>query len=287
MAKTSRSQHVGGPLEAPLSAPLATPLEEIVDELLAALEPLERTPPSPYVYNPLRYARAPNREYLARYAQPSDARADRALLVGMNPGPYGMAQTGVPFGAVSMVRDWLRIEGPVERAIAEHPKRPVLGFSCEREEVSGARLWGWARDRFGSPERFFPRFFVWNYCPLLFLEASGRNLPPDKLPAAVRRALDEPCERALRRLVETLSFRYVVGVGGFAEARARSALAPSRASDAITIGRILHPSPASPAANRGWAQQAEQQLAELGIKALLRTSEAPPQTEQQHRGGPR
>ena len=33
----------------------------------------------------------------------------------------------------------------------------------------------------------------------------------------------------------------------------------------IRIGRVLHPSPASPAANRGWAAAAEKQLLALGV----------------------
>jgi single-strand selective monofunctional uracil DNA glycosylase len=173
-----------------------------------------------------------------------------------------MAQTGVPFGEVAMVRDWLGIEGAVGSPPNPHPKRPVEGFACRRSEVSGRRLWGWARDRFGTPERFFARFFVANYCPLAFLEASGRNRTPDKLPAAERAPLFAACDRALRRTVELLAPRRVVGIGGFAEARARAAL------DGIDvpIGGILHPSPASPAANLGWSRQAERQLRGLGIE---------------------
>jgi single-strand selective monofunctional uracil DNA glycosylase len=143
-----------------------------------------------------------------------------------------------------------------------HPKRPVRGFACARSEVSGQRLWGWARARYGSPERFFARFFVANYCPLAFLEASGRNRTPDKLSAAEREPLYRACDTALRHSLEVLAPRLVVGVGHFAEARARDALAGT----GIAIGRIPHPSPASPAANRGWAAQAERALGALGVE---------------------
>jgi len=216
-------------------------------------------PPVAHVYRPLDYARAPHEAYLRRYAEPGIG----ALLLGMNPGPFGMAQTGVPFGEVSIVRDWLGIEGRVERPDDEHPKRPVLGFACPRREVSGARLWGWARERFGTPERFFRRFFVWNYCPLVFLEASGRNRTPEQLPAEEARSLHAPCDRALVRIVEHLRPRVVVGVGRFAADRARTALEGA----GVAIGTILHPSPASPLANRGWAPRAEAQLIELGLLA--------------------
>lgn len=234
------------------------PLLRIFDALSRTLARLSFGPPVAHVYDPLGYARAPWREYVRRYG----TGPKEIVLLGMNPGPFGMAQTGVPFGEVTLVRDWLGLEAPVGRPPHEHPKRPVLGFACPRREVSGTRLWGFARDRFATPERFFARFFVANYCPLLFLEASGRNLTPDKLRAAERVPLLRACDAALRSTIEALQPRIVVGVGHFAEARARSALADT----GIAIGRIPHPSPASPAANRGWAQQVEQALEAMGIR---------------------
>ena len=209
------------------------------------------------VYNPLEYARAPHELYLSRYG----AGPKEVLLLGMNPGPFGMAQTGVPFGDVTLVRDWLEIFAAVDKPAPEHPKRPVLGFACGRAEISGTRLWGWARERFGTPERFFRRFFVANYCPLAFMEASGRNLTPDKLPAGEREPLFQACDAALRDVVRQLAPRIVVGIGGFAERRARAALA----GEGVAVGTMLHPSPASPLANRGWAATIERQLAGLGV----------------------
>ncbi|MGD8394521.1 MAG: single-stranded DNA-binding protein, partial [Candidatus Eiseniibacteriota bacterium] len=219
------------------------------------------------VYHPLEYARERHVEYLRRYARAGT----ETLLVGMNPGPFGMVQTGVPFGEVQLVRDWLGIEGPVGKPPREHPARPVLGFDCPRREVSGERLWGWARARFGTPDAFFARFFVWNYCPLAFLEESGRNRTPDRLPAAERAPLFAACDHALVRVVARLAPLRVVGIGAFATRRARAALAAAPGGGIPAgdrgprIGTILHPSPASPAANRGWAQQAEAQLEQLGV----------------------
>jgi len=226
--------------------------------LSRAVDKLSFAAPVAHVYNPLGYAREPHEEFLRRFAKPGV----QALLLGMNPGPFGMAQTGVPFGEIELVRTWLKVEGTVKKPRSEHAKRPIQGFDCTRSEVSGRRLWGWAKERFGTPKRFFRKFFVWNYCPLMFLEESGRNRTPDKLPARERDALFEICDEALVRLVEHIDPRYVIGVGKFAEARARKVLG----DEAHTIGTILHPSPASPIANRGWAPQAEKQLAHLGIK---------------------
>jgi single-strand selective monofunctional uracil DNA glycosylase len=210
------------------------------------------------VYNPLEYARAPHERYLERYG----GGRKEVVLVGMNPGPFGMAQTGVPFGDVSMVRDWLGIRGKVDKPAVEHPKRLVLGFECPKSEVSGTRLWGWAKERFGTPEQFFHRFFVVNYCPLCFMEAGGKNVTPDKLPAAEQRALFEACDRALAATIELLAPSLCVGVGAFAKKR----LEVSLGDGGPAIGTILHPSPASPLANRGWAPHAERQLSALGVK---------------------
>jgi single-strand selective monofunctional uracil DNA glycosylase len=216
-----------------------------------------RFPSVPFVYNPLVYARVPHEAYLERWG----GRTPRELLlVGMNPGPFGMAQTGVPFGDVTMVRDFLGIEGLVGKPAHEHPRRPIAGFECHRSEVSGTRFWGWARDRFGTSERFFERVFVANWCPLAFMAESGRNLPPDKLPAAERAELFAACNVALARVVDIMRPQLVVGIGRFAEQRAREALG----GDA-RIGSILHPSPASPAANSDWPGLVDAQLRELGF----------------------
>ncbi len=226
-------------------------------KLARAIDGLSFELPITHVYNPLSYARAPHELYLSRFGEgPKEA-----VLVGMNPGPFGMAQTGVPFGDVSMARDWLGIEAAVKRPKSEHPKRPISGFECTRGEVSGARLWGWAKQRFGTPQQFFRRFFVINYCPLCFMEESGRNFTPDKLPAAQKAALFELCDAALADMVELLQPRWAIGIGAFAEKSARRAL---EGKD-LQIASVLHPSPASPIANRGWAEQAEAQLRDLGI----------------------
>lgn len=226
-------------------------------KLARRVDKLSFGPPVTHVYNPLVYARKPHEAFLNAYVRPEV----EALLLGMNPGPFGMAQTGVPFGEVTLVRDWLKIEAPVGKPKNEHEKRPIEGFACPRNEVSGQRLWGWARERFGTPKKFFARFFVWNYCPLVFMEESGRNRTPDKLASEERDELYRICDAALVEVVQALQPERVIGVGKFAQDRARRAL-----GDGIEVATILHPSPASPLANRGWAPQVEKQLAALGIR---------------------
>jgi len=242
----------------------ADDLKVIYRDLSRALDGLSFAPPTSHVYNPLNYARCPAEQYLDK----AGASRKKVVLLGMNPGPWGMAQTGVPFGSAKVVREWLGIEGPVGKPAHEHPRRPIQGFAINREEVSGARLWGWVRDLFGTPERFFEDFFVANYCPLVFMEASGRNRTPDKLPAAEKSELFGHCDRGLRDVVEILAPECIVGIGKFAEDRARAAFPRHD----VRIGGILHPSPASPAANRGWSRQAESRLMALGIDIAARAT---------------
>lgn len=195
-------------------------------------------------------------EYVRRWGQAQG----RVLLVGMNPGPWGMTQTGIPFGEVAAVTHWMGLQQPIVPPEAQHPRVPIEGLQCWRNEVSGQRLWGWAHARFGRPEAFFARFFVLNYCPLCFLEAGGRNRTPDKLPRSERQALEALCDAALVKSVQALAPKLVVGVGQYAEERARTALGSQ-----LPIGRILHPSPANPLASRDWPAQIEAQLRALGV----------------------
>jgi len=233
-------------------------LESIVADMVNALRPLRFGPPVTHVYNPLEYARESLRQYHAKFA----STPKEVVFLGMNPGPWGMAQTGIPFGELNAVRDWMKIKAPVGTPAEMHPKRPVMGFSCTKREVSGRRLWGWAQKTFQTPKRFFKRFFVANYCPLLFIEKSGRNRTPDQIRAVERKPLQEICDHALRRTIEYFKPRYVVGVGKFAEKRARIAIDSRK----VKIGVITHPSPANPKANRGWEPVIIKQLADLGIR---------------------
>ena len=234
-------------------APVAGPvlLEGVACRLGREVAKLELHTPS-HVYNPLQYAWSGQRTYLERYGR----KRGRVLLVGMNPGPWGMAQTGVPFGSVAVVRDWFGIDPYLSRRLpVQHPRYPILGMRCHRDEGSGRRLWGWAGERFGTPDRFFERFFVWNYCPLLFL-ARDRNLTPSGLSASEVRALAPLCDRALREVIDALQPVAVVGIGRYAEQRVQNLV-----GGRLPVGYLPHPSPASPAANRNWAAMAERALA--------------------------
>jgi len=243
-----------------LENPPMTPSARLIraaKDLSQMVSSLDFKEPVSYVYNPLEYAWKGHQRYLEKFGNSEK----RVVFMGMNPGPWGMAQTGVPFGEIALVREWMGISEPIGKPVPEHPKRPILGFDCEKSEVSGRRLWGLFAERYPDSLDFFADHFVLNYCPLVFMEDTARNRTPDKLPAREVSALFEACDQHLRASIETLKPDWIVGVGGFAQKRAREALA----SLDINHGKVLHPSPASPAANRGWSEAATKQLTEQGI----------------------
>jgi single-strand selective monofunctional uracil DNA glycosylase len=243
--------------------PVAAPAKRLIaiqDALAEEVDQLSFGGPVTHVYNPLRYARDLASAYLQRYGQGRK----RVVFMGMNPGPYGMVQTGVPFGEVATVRDWMGLAGSVSQPQTVHPKRPIQGLTCGRSEVSGRRLWGTFAERFGRPEDFFAEHMVFNFCPLAFMQTSGANLTPDKLSAEERTSLFASCDRALRAMVQEWRPQYLVGVGRFARERLEAAF-PDAGAQHLIIGQVLHPSPASPVANRGWGAAATRQLVEQGI----------------------
>ena len=234
------------------------------DELVGAAQNLDArvrklkfAAPVTHVYNPLDYAWRAHELYLRRYGNTPK----RVIFLGMNPGPFGMAQTGIPFGQIAAVRDWLGITAKIDKPRKENPKRPVLGFDCHRSEISGERLWGLFQKRFGTADNFFREHIVINYCPLAFMEESGRNRTPDKLPPRERERLFAACDEHLREIVRILEPEWIIGVGDFAVKRAMSIFAnpPPR------IAQILHPSPACPASNNDWAGTVTRKLQQLGV----------------------
>jgi single-strand selective monofunctional uracil DNA glycosylase len=238
-------------------SPTSQQLIAAAQNLSQQVDRLKFAPPVTHVYNPLTYAWRAHASYLERFG----VGGKRVVFLGMNPGPFGMAQIGIPFGEIAAARDWMKLSAPIKKPALEHPKRPVLGFDCPRSEVSGRRFWKLFAKRFGSPENFFAEHFVVNYCPLAFLAASGANLTPNKLSKAEREILFAICDEHLRRVLEILEPEWLVGIGAFAKERGELV-----AGTKIRVGQILHPSPASPKANRqDWGRTATQELVELGV----------------------
>ncbi|MGB7343586.1 MAG: uracil-DNA glycosylase family protein [Pirellulaceae bacterium] len=238
---------------------VASQLIKTAQQLSKDIDSLSFADPVTHVYNPLVYAWKSHQAYLSLV---SGKGAD-VVFLGMNPGPWGMAQTGVPFGEIAAARDFLGLNSPVDRPENEHPKRPVEGFDCDRSEVSGRRLWGLFQEKYKTRAKFFAKHFVTNYCPLVFMESTARNRTPDKLPAAEREPLDAACDKHLQSVLKILQPKHVVGVGVYAEKCLQRAL--EAGSGDAKLSRILHPSPASPAANKDWSGKVTQQLIDAGI----------------------
>jgi single-strand selective monofunctional uracil DNA glycosylase len=236
---------------------------EASKRLISDIKTLSFSAPVDFSYNPLEYAWKPYEQYLIRYAAPPK----KTVFFGMNPGPWGMAQTGVPFGEVDSVKHWLGIEAPVEKPENERPSRPVYGFSCHRREVSGRRVWGLMRRRFADPGAFFAEHFIANYCPLLFFDQKGRNITPDKLSKEDKTNLFQMCDRYAATMLEIFSPSSVIGIGKFAYTRVSSLYTDTRdgGRDCPNIVSVLHPSPANPMANRGWEEAVERTLEDAGV----------------------
>ncbi|MCL2834457.1 MAG: single-stranded DNA-binding protein [Treponema sp.] len=279
-----------------ISSKIVSCLKKISFDLAVDCGALCFGPETAAVYNPLVYAKRSHYRYLelagncwagsggantgcSANTSPAETLLPKKIIfVGMNPGPWGMAQTGVPFGEVAAVRDWLGIEAAVGKPEHEHPKRLVEGFACKRAEVSGRRLWGLFRERFGTPQVFFRGHFVTNYCPLLFMGPSGVNITPDKLPADQAAPLFEICDKYLARTIKLLQPQWVIGIGGFAKKRIdlvrekyfgnqskMTGKAAGQFCESFKTAQILHPSPASPKANAGWDREVTETLVGLGI----------------------
>lgn len=233
-------------------------LIEASRRLTAQLKPLEFSTVG-CTYLPTDYARIPHERYLRKFGSGQK----RVLMLGMNPGPYGMAQTGVPFGEIPAVRDWMGISGKVEKPNPEHPKRPITGFECERSEVSGRRLWGLFAERYPVADDFFSEHFICNYCPLVWMSETGANITPDKLPKSEMVPVEEACMAHLMEVISRVKPEFLIGVGAYAGTKLKAAA--DELGYEATLGKVLHPSPASPAANRGWAEAATKQLEEQGV----------------------
>ncbi|MDA3939557.1 MAG: single-stranded DNA-binding protein [Spirochaetia bacterium] len=243
-------------------------MNTITEQLLKATEILARDTDKlkfsgkvNHVYNPLVYAKEAHEDYIKKYGTGKK----KVLFLGMNPGPWGMAQTGIPFGEVSYAKNWLKIEGVILQPEKSHSKRPIEGWNCPRSEVSGRRLWSLMEERYKTAASFFKDHYIENYCPLVFMEVGGKNLTPDKLPVEERDPLKKICDDHLRKVIGIMEPEYLVGVGKYAEKNFKRVVETMNNSEKYKISAILHPSPANPHANRGWSEAVTKQLIEQGI----------------------
>lgn len=162
-----------------------------------------------HVWNPGRYGASWHR----RFRRMVPLESNPVILFGLNPGPYGMAQTGIPFTDVKRLRERLprlaaslEIHGPVEvPGLAPPSLRPFLTRSFESSAV---RIYRFLDLAWGSAEEGWRKVGVANPCSLLFMDAAGKNRTPADLQGAVSRRrsaghsaaeLREACDRLRRK----------------------------------------------------------------------------------------
>ncbi|XP_071563318.1 single-strand selective monofunctional uracil DNA glycosylase isoform X2 [Temnothorax nylanderi] len=240
------------------STSISDRLLSIEQELCTKLRQVSFPSSIEYIYNPLEYAFETHAMYVRKYCTGTK----KILFVGMNPGPWGMSQTGVPFGEINMVKDWLKISGPVGKPSKEHPDRKVIGFQCTRSEISGLRLWGLFRDLCESPENFFRYAYMHNYCPFAFMDGRARNITPAEIKGEGQRILHELCDKSLIDIIQLLKAEIVVGIGNYAEKRAQIAVQTGGLSVQVMV--LRHPSPRA-VGNQNWNEMAMQRLNELKL----------------------
>ncbi|XP_046483816.1 single-strand selective monofunctional uracil DNA glycosylase [Neodiprion pinetum] len=249
----------------PAVPPLSHPILKIPEKLLSLewllteeLRCIQFQLPVEYVYNPIEYAFDVHAKYVRKYCQTTK----KILFLGMNPGPWGMTQTGVPFGEVKMVRDWLGLSGCIGKPVREQPDRKVTGFACTRSEISGRRFWGLFKDVCQTPENFFRHSYLHNYCPIALMDTKGRNITPAELKGLEQKTLYYRCDEALVATIKLLRIEIVIGVGRFAEKRAQTVVKTAGLPTQVLC--IPHPSPRS-LGNENWSEKAAQRLQELNL----------------------
>lgn len=212
------------------------------------------------IYNPLLYAWDVHEQYIRKYM----SAPIEALFLGMNPGPFGMAQTGVPFGEITSVKTFLKLEGEIGKPPYEHPARPILGLNVKRSEVSGKRLWALFCEHYADSTSCFSQIAVTNYCPLVFMDrgSTGKNITPDKLPKTERLALETICDSYLHDVIMLLQPTYLLGVGKYAKEKFQKVVGDQ---DTFIIDSIIHPSPGNPMANTGWNEKTKLKLVSIGL----------------------
>ncbi|KYN12635.1 PREDICTED: single-strand selective monofunctional uracil DNA glycosylase [Trachymyrmex cornetzi] len=252
-AKEDTSEHAST-----ISTLISDRLLSIEQELCTKLKDIIFPSLIQYIYNPLEYASETHAMYVHKYC----TGIKKILFVGMNPGPWGMSQTGVPFGEINMVRDWLKISGPIGKPSKEHPDRKVIGFQCTRSEVSGLRLWGLFQELCGNPENFFRYAYMHNYCPLAFMDGKARNITPAEIKGDGQKILHEACDKSLTDIIQLLKVEIVIGIGNYAEKRAQIAVQTGGLPVKVMV--LRHPSPRA-LGNQNWKETAKQRLNELEL----------------------
>lgn len=231
------------------------------NDLVSQLNNLNYGPNVEYIYSPLDYASNLHKVFLKKFLCTSK----KVLFLGINPGPWGMCQTGIPFGEVNIVRSYLRVDGEVLTPTNCHPQRPITGLNCHRSEVSGKRLW----DLFielseGDPYKFFKDCFIHNYFPLALMNNNAKNITPGDLKSEYQKELQEICDKSLSDILTLFHTEIIVAIGKYAEKRSNEVVKKFRLTN-IKVVQIPHPSPRSVGTAEKWKKETLVQLKSYNI----------------------
>lgn len=187
----------------------------------------------------------------------------------MNPGPFGMCQTGVPFGDPKCVKEFLQIEGVVNKPEIECPFREILGFNSSRREQSGERLWRFFQSICHTPEFFFKNAFLFNFCPIALMKGNGCNVTPGEIKdIKVRKSLEVLCEDWYLKVIRLLQPEYLIAIGRYIHKKTKDVFKANHI-DNIKILYMPHPSPRA-VNNTNWHEKAQTFLDENNLMQYFR-----------------
>ena len=205
------------------------------------------------VWNPQLYGLPLYRRFAAEHLP--HARGG-IVAFGLNPGKYGMAQTGIPFTDVTRAaRVGIAIEPP---GLAPASLRPFL--KSYRVERSSASVYGLLDEAWGSPREGWRALWAVAPCGLLFLEKDGENVTPADARLARR---DDVRELRLRVIRESIAAAKPRGVLLLGQDVARVAAEALAAEDVLVVD---HPVARGPG-RRGpawWAQTVTEAVRKKG-----------------------
>lgn len=205
-----------------------------------------------HIYNPIVYALNLHCQYIKKFLNGKK----KVMLIGMNPGPNGMVQNGVPFGNTNTVKNLMKIQGQVDQPPSLNPKRPVTGLSCTTEEPSGVRIWNLLQKLAGSLEVFGEQCFLHNFCPLAFFDEQGKNITPSELKGKIKSTLRDICLKYLEKEIQLIQPEIIIAIGSYVGDSLRKLSKQSiYVRTNIKILQLAHPSPRS-LNNNNWPEKA-------------------------------
>jgi len=164
------------------------------------------------VWNPALYALDIYQEYLTKFPPEPGA----ILALGLNPGPYGMAQTGIPFtdcrtasGALGME---MTIPGKAPDDLISRLKK-ANGKWRGTYERSSLGMYRFLILAWGDIKTAYRNWFVGNPCPLLFLDPERWNVTPADPRLRRMKEVGELRQRAVIGFSEILNPRGIVCFG--------------------------------------------------------------------------